>query len=629
MNYFLLFSLIAIFTIFLISLSASAYATDEIPVGHNNTSIVFDVDTNTLKINWDFTNDYSSCLISNAGAPVNVRNTPSVNCKSEIIVNLADESTFINNNRYASDIIISGVIDGTDVQRMILFSFNYNDLSVASFEDRLSDGTFYKIIKSISVIQDKSMTEIYYDSVFYQESIWVFKSYYSNFTDLTPPPEPLEFTATVNATSGSVLFEWSNPHSDSFIAYSFTICYNNIEFFSVLCSEYALVNYNNSITISDLVKGVEYTIILKTVTSASSFVWTYGNDEYPILLVTIPNDNIESVIEIKKNGSGCNADCEAPTFGSNSEYLPRVQHGLTLNGNTFDVDPFFTHIPMQFTKVNQVNELTFKIFENTGIYNIEFVQFGTVKEIGDSVNDSEFLIEIDIGTFFHDIENPILESVTVHDNENLISDPSIELSVVECGYVNAECLQGKITWSYRESPIGKVLVLETWDNSRNSNRSYFNDGLTVSNPNHIESEIEITPYQSQRLIDPIQNVMTRANSNFADIVLYEENRAVKIYNSTHYISVPLDSFSYDLPTSKEERQSDLNKRLLQELIRITPLTKDYSLNQNLYQKDSYNHWNYYGQSTIPQILHTDLEQKIASQEKIYQQKLETSVKYSN
>lgn len=356
-------------------------------------------------------------------------------------------------------------------------------------------------------------------------------------------PEPLEFTATINDIDGSVLFEWNDPNTESFEAYSFTICFNNNVIYNVSCTEYSLSKYHNSTTVPDLVKGVEYTITLKTVTSNSSFVWTYGDDEYPILLVTIPLDTIESVIETKKNGGGCSGDCEAPTFGYNSENLPRVQHGLTLNDNVFDVEYFYTPIPMQYTEINKPNELIFKIFENYGVYNIDFVQFGTVNEIGDSVNSSEFLIEIDIGNFFNDIDNPVLESVTVHDDDNLISDPIVELSIVECGYVDADCLQGVIIWSYREVPIGKVLVLETWDNSRNSNRSYFNDGLTVINPDYIEPEI--IQYKFKRIIDPIQNVMTRANSNFADIIIYEQERAVKIFNSTDITSIPLDSFAYD------------------------------------------------------------------------------------
>jgi len=59
------------------------------------------------------------------------------------------------------------------------------------------------------------------------------------------------------------------------------------------------------------------------------------------------------------------------------------------------------------------------------------------------------------------------------------------------------------------------------------------------------------------------------------------------------------------------------------------MTKDYTKNQHLYQKDSYNHWNYFGDMSLAEINQLDFEKKLKAQQEVYLQKINAKQQYSN
>ena len=127
--------------------------------------------------------------------------------------------------------------------------------------------------------------------------------------------------------------------------------------------------------------------------------------------------------------------------------------------------------------------------------------------------------------------------------------------------------------------------------------------------------------------DVMWQAMTRMNSNFADMIIHEANRAAIFYPSEIAFADFEDSFSYDAPQSEEQKQADLDKRIINEIKRITPFTKDYTKNQHLYKQDSYGHWNHYGDMTLAEIIQFDLEKQQTLQEEFLQQRIADKVKY--
>ena len=121
--------------------------------------------------------------------------------------------------------------------------------------------------------------------------------------------------------------------------------------------------------------------------------------------------------------------------------------------------------------------------------------------------------------------------------------------------------------------------------------------------------------------------MTRINSNFPAMIIHEQDKAVLIFDSSKIVSELGESWSYDAPKTDAEKQAELDLRISNEIDRVTPFTKDYTKNQHLYQKDSYNHWNYFGDMSIAEINKLDLEKKLRLQDEMLQQRLDDKEKY--
>lgn len=286
-----------------------------------------------------------------------------------------------------------------------------------------------------------------------------------------------------------------------------------------------------------------------------------------------------AVIETKKksSGSGCSGDCTSPTIGLDKNGVRFVDDGLKLNGVSFEGNYFKTHMPMQYTETGKMNHLSLKVYENSGAYNIDYIQFGIVKEIGSPINNYEPRIEIDVSNFANDIENPSLDNITLMDKEGIISYHNVTIDTTPCmNNSNQECLQLDIYWTFGKVPEFNVLLINGWDNDNNSFSTYFNDGLTTIDPNYVEPKvIEPSKYECKDpKLEDIQ-VWTRNNCNFDDRIITEQDRAVLVFDNTKLISIPAESWTYDLPKSDAEQQAELDVRLAMEADRAEKKLQQY------------------------------------------------------
>lgn len=223
----------------------------------------------------------------------------------------------------------------------------------------------------------------------------------------------------------------------------------------------------------------------------------------------------------ESGGGGCSGDCTAPTIGVDKNGIRFVEDGLKLNGVSFDGNYFKNHMPMQYTEIGKINHLSLKVYENSGIYNIEKIQFGIVKETGSPINLAEPRIEIDVSNFANDIENASLDGFTLIDKEEIINYYDVSVSIVPCmDQSTQECLELDIYWSFAQVPEFNVLLINGWDNNKNSFNNYFNDGLTVEDPSPVILEIE-EKYVYKCNDPPLEDIQvwTRINCNFAEYKL--------------------------------------------------------------------------------------------------------------
>jgi len=183
------------------------------------------------------------------------------------------------------------------------------------------------------------------------------------------------------------------------------------------------------------------------------------------------------------NNGGC-ADCTPPTLGLDAFDRERiVDNGFSYNGNSVQVEKWHTPFPLITTQVGQLNTVEIIVYENQGIHNMEVVQFGLgATKIGQPLNDLEVLIEVWLDTFSSDHEIGI-EKIIIKDRDNLIETFTVfaVVDIVQCAdnSYNEVCLKVTLEYSYRETTINNIMVVNVADISRNSQNFFFNDGVQV------------------------------------------------------------------------------------------------------------------------------------------------------
>jgi len=334
----------------------------------------------------------------------------------------------------------------------------------------------------------------------------------------------------------------------------------------------------------------------------------------------------------KKGGGGCSGDCVPPTFYKNKLGKIIVKDGFSFNGIATDVTNYHTDYPLITVNTNQTNNVTLTAYENYGSNNMKWVQVGLgMPEVGSPLNDAQTIVTI----YLKDNEVEKIEKVEKYP---LVDVSNVTASVVQCGYVNSNCLQVSMDYIYRDQPKYNIMAINAMDKSRNSVVNFLNDGVLVVGESMNEplldkiavsgggsfypqrtGTVELTlvdyktdmwqdeygylwtgdNYKSFKIIDivpqPIREPdmtwfsMTRINSNFEKIIQYEQNRAVLHFDASQLTSTLDEAFAYDAPKSEEQRQAKLDIKIENEISRLTSMTKDYTMNQSLCHLVDYNY----------------------------------------
>ena len=341
---------------------------------------------------------------------------------------------------------------------------------------------------------------------------------------------------------------------------------------------------------------------------------TYGfHDESFSFLIQLNYSSEKSSSKIK---GGC-GDCTPPTFGKDKNGIMIVQGGFSFNGNVTDVIEYHTPYHMITASTNSTHTFTLKTFENNGINNIKWFQFGIVQEVGSQLNDAEVL-----GTIY--ISSAQVEKIEETDENNLWDIINATSYIEECGYVRSDCLELSLDVIFREELKNKVIVIQAMDNSRNANTKFLNDGIVTVGESMNDPlisyvsvskggafypqdrgivELTLTSYKNNLwqdkfgyewstnnygfyIIDTVPvplkepdvmwQAMTRMNSNFADMIQFEKDRAVLVFDASKLISVLDETFAYDFTESEEQYKNELAIKLEIEADRAAKMTKDYT-----------------------------------------------------
>jgi len=162
-----------------------------------------------------------------------------------------------------------------------------------------------------------------------------------------------------------------------------------------------------------------------------------------------------------------------PTLGLDKRHERIVDEGFSFNGNSVDVEEFYTPYPLITTPVGQNNTIKLKIYEDRGIDNIAHVGLSYGLGHGETFNEGRATIEYD-RTFDG------IETVTLFDPNHVLGNVNITTTAINCSVNNkAQCLEVKIDHMFRESLDYNMVATNIWDFQRNGWQNYFNHGVQI------------------------------------------------------------------------------------------------------------------------------------------------------
>ena len=171
------------------------------------------------------------------------------------------------------------------------------------------------------------------------------------------------------------------------------------------------------------------------------------------------------------DSGGCN-DCIDSTFYY-SQHRIIVENGFVYNGYSTDVTDTHTETPPLTTSVNQTNIMKLKVYDNFGTDAIKWVDVGFgLPGLKSSFDKAEVTIEIRL-------DNNVVKELKIHDPHNLVDFGDITSNVVDCGYVEENCLQVTIPHSFNDKLINDIIGVKASDYEPNKKIHYFNEGIHI------------------------------------------------------------------------------------------------------------------------------------------------------
>ena len=168
-------------------------------------------------------------------------------------------------------------------------------------------------------------------------------------------------------------------------------------------------------------------------------------------------------------GGGCSGDCTPPTLGLGEQGKIRVTEGLTINSESFDVEYYSQTIPTQVLKTGEKNKILLKIYENSSPEFLSHVELHF--EMKDKVIEGVIVEESTVSIIWDDKGGDIVQAV--YGKEEMLEDVSIDYEIEN----NLAIIS--IEFIFVESLDASTLMINIWDEKRNSSKNYFYEAIMV------------------------------------------------------------------------------------------------------------------------------------------------------
>ncbi len=221
--------------------------------------------------------------------------------------------------------------------------------------------------------------------------------------------------------------------------------------------------YEISCPIIDLTKSIETRVLTLKVT-ANELVGP--TPPKPICDMSDPTSYSSN------SSDKCKGDCTDPTF-YDSQHREIVKDAFTYNGFSTDVIKRHIETPEIIVNTNQTNFITLKVYDNGGVNNIKWVDVGFgMPGINYHISHAEASIEV----LLDDAE---IKELRITDKHNLIDFGNVTSQVVDCGYLERECIEVTIPHVFRDTFENNIILIGATDYRHNEVSNYLNDGITI------------------------------------------------------------------------------------------------------------------------------------------------------
>jgi len=247
-----------------------------------------------------------------------------------------------------------------------------------------------------------------------------------------------------------------------------------------------------------------------------------------VIAVTTGNDG----------SSGCRGDCSAPTLGVDEQFTRVVENGFTYNGDTINVERYFTPYPLITVDVGKQNKAVFKIYDNSGPDNIQHFELAFGLDVGQVMGTSNAMIAWDKS---HDGT----ETVTIVDPNNALENVRVLTSEGKCkaDSTTNDCLIVTVFHTFRESLDFDIVGTNVWDNRQHSWQNFYNHGIHIEGQSLNPPDEYVGIYKGSliHIIETGKNTAVDTDGNTWTF----DNTWIKDYISIGKIDDPITSQLYD------------------------------------------------------------------------------------
>jgi len=187
------------------------------------------------------------------------------------------------------------------------------------------------------------------------------------------------------------------------------------------------------------------------------------------------NFGVALAFNIGNDGSsGCRGDCSAPTLGIDEQFTRVVENGFTYNGESINVERYFTPYPLITVDVGKQNKAVFKIYDTSGPDNIQHFDLAFGLDVGQVMGTSNAMIVWDRspdGT----------ETVTIVDPHNALDNVRVSTSEGKCKADSTTngCLIVTVLHTFREPLDFDIVGTNVWDFRQNAWQNFYNHGIHI------------------------------------------------------------------------------------------------------------------------------------------------------